>query len=125
MAHDEALADRLRTALAHVPGVTEKKMFGGLSFLLGGHMIGGVTGKGDLVFRFDPKDHDAALGEPHVREMDLTGRPIRGFVFVSPAVLEEPAGLGRWIERAVGWVSQLPPKKPAAPKPPKRRKSPA
>lgn len=110
MAHDEALADRLRAALAAVPAVTEKKMFGGLSFLYQGHMIGGVTGKGDFVFRFDPQDHEAALAESHVREMDFTGRPMRGFVFVSAMGVAEAADLARWVERSLSWVTQLPPK---------------
>lgn len=95
-------------------------MFGGLSFLLGGHMIGGVTGKGDLVFRFDPRDHEAALAEPHVREMDFTGRPMRGFVFVGAAGIERAADLARWIDRSLAWVTQLPPKVPAGPRRRKR-----
>lgn len=113
MAHDEALAAPLREALAAFPAVTEKKMFGGLSFLLHGHMIGGVTGKGDFVFRFDPQEHESALAEPHVREMDFTGRPMRGFVFVSAAGVAQPADLARWVERSLSWVTKLPPK-PAA-----------
>lgn len=120
MAHDEALAARLRLALAPVTGVTEKKMFGGLSFLLDGHMICGVTGKGDLVFRFDPKDHEAALAEPHVREMDFTGRPMRGFVFLGAAGIDHAEDLVRWIERSLAWVRLLPPK--PAPGPRRRKR---
>lgn len=119
MAHDEALAAQLRQALAATPAVTEKKMFGGLSFLLHGHMIGGVTGKGDFVFRFDPQEHESALAEPDVREMDFTGRPIRGFVFVNAAGVAQAADLARWVERSLSWVIKLPPK-PATPA--KRRK---
>ena len=109
MAYDEALAARVREALAGRAGVTERRMFGGLSFLLGGHMCCGVVHE-DLVVRLGPDETQAALAEPHARPMDFTGRPLEGFVYVDPAGLVDDAALRGWVERAAGFAASLPPK---------------
>jgi hypothetical protein len=109
MAFDEGLAERLREALAERRGITEKKMFGGLAFMSRGHMFVGVIGE-KLMARVGPAEHAAALQRPHVREMDFTGRPMRGYVFVEPAGFEEDADLERWVELGLAFVSTLKPK---------------
>lgn len=89
-------------------------MFGGLAFMIRGHMCCGVIGE-DLVLRLGPDGADAALGEPHTRPMDFTGPPMRGFVYVAPAGLGTAAALRRWIDRAAGFVATLPLKEPRRP----------
>jgi TfoX/Sxy family transcriptional regulator of competence genes len=108
MAYDDALAERIRDRLDAAPGVTEKKMFGGLAFLTHGNMTVGVHGD-DLIARIDPKGTDVALAEPGVRPFDMTGRPMRGWIVVAGEALDD-AVLDRWIERARGYVATLPPK---------------
>ena len=81
MAYDEDLADRVRAALPDGEEVTERRMFGGLAFMLGGHMFCGVV-KDTLMLRLGPEGAARALGQPHVRPMDFTGRPMKGMVFV-------------------------------------------
>ena len=110
MAYDEVLAGRVRRALSRRRGVSEKKMFGGLAFMLHGHMCCGVV-KDRLMVRVGPKAYEHALAEPHARPMDFTGRPMTGMVFVAPAGLATDAALARWIGRAVAFGSSLPPKK--------------
>jgi hypothetical protein len=84
MAYDEPLADRIRDALRSRPDVREQRMFGGLAFMIGGHMACGVTGE-RLMLRVGEEGAARALAEPHVRPMDFTGKPMRGMVFVEPA----------------------------------------
>lgn len=109
MAYDETLADRIRAAAAVLAGdVTERKMFGGLAFMLNGHMFAGVVGK-DLMLRLGEPAASHALSRPHVREMDFTGRPMKGMVFVEPDGLNEPA-LGHWVTEAAAFVGSLPAK---------------
>jgi hypothetical protein len=95
MAYDERLANRIRRVLTG-PEVEERRMFGGLCFLVEGRMCCGVVGQ-DLMARVAAAAHDAALRERHVRPMDFTGRPLRGFVYVSPAGVRTPAALRKWI----------------------------
>ena len=97
MAYDEQLADRVRLVLAVRPGVDERRMFGGLSFLVGGKMCCGVLG-GELIVRLSPLDGEKALAEPHTRPMDFTGRPMKGWIYVAPAGLASDDGLRRWVE---------------------------
>jgi len=97
MAFDELLADRVRTCLQQVAGVSEKKMFGGLAFMTGGHLTVGVYGDG-LIARIGAQDMDAATAEPGVRPFDMTGRPMRGIVVIDSAVLDDKA-LDRWMGR--------------------------
>jgi TfoX N-terminal domain len=109
MAYDETLADRIRAAAAVLTGdVTERKMFGGLAFMLNGHMFAGVVGK-DLMLRLGEPAASHALSRPHVREMDFTGRPMKGMVFVEPDGLNGPA-LGHWVAEAAAFVGSLPAK---------------
>ena len=114
MSYDEKLAERLRGILAGKPGVDEKKMFGGLAFLLDGKMFCGVI-KDNLMARVGPDDYEQAIREPHARPMDFTGRPLTGFVYVGPKGHAEDASLERWIRRGAEFAASLPAKKPKAP----------
>ena len=108
MAYDASMAHRVRDRMTDEPGVSEKKMFGGLAFLTAGNMTVGVHGD-DLIARIDPETMDAALAEPGVRPFDMTGRPMRGWVLVVGDGLTDQE-LQRWIARARGYVGTLPPK---------------
>jgi TfoX/Sxy family transcriptional regulator of competence genes len=99
MAYDEPLAERVRRVLAGRPGLEERRMFGGLAFLLDGRMFCGIS-KDELMVRVGPERHAEALAAPHARPMDFTGRPMKGMVFVGAAGLRGPA-LRRWVERGV------------------------
>jgi hypothetical protein len=109
MAYDEKLALRLRTLMSGRDDVTEREMFGGLTFMVAGHMCCGVN-RDELIVRLRPDDAEAALGRPGARRMDLTGRPMRGFVTVRPEGLKGRA-LTWWVARAVEQVESLPPKR--------------
>ncbi|MCC6419625.1 MAG: TfoX/Sxy family protein [Gemmataceae bacterium] len=109
MAFDEALAERIRRGLARKKGVEEKKMFGGLGFLLHGNMLVGVW-KNSMIVRLGPDEGEAALLEPHVGEFDITGKPMKGWVMVKPEGVEEYAQVKAWIQRAVKFVGKLPEK---------------
>jgi hypothetical protein len=109
MAFDEDLAERIREQITHTKGIEEKKMFGGIGFLLNGNILVGVW-KDSLVVRLGPEDGDTALREPHVRAFDITGRPMRGWILVAPEGIEEDEQLADWIRRALGFVQDLPPK---------------
>jgi len=108
MAYDEKLADRVRDVLTTEDGVTERKMFGGLAFMVRGHMACGIVGE-DLMLRLGADGAERALGRPHVRPMDFTGRPMTGMVFVGPEGLRG-AALRPWVGKALGFVETLPPK---------------
>ena len=110
MAYDERLADRVRDIVIAEPALTERKMFGGLAFMLGGHMFCGIVGD-ELMLRLGAEAADAALRRPHVRPMDFTGRPMTGMVFVSAEGLRG-ATLRRWVEQAAAFARTLPPKRP-------------
>lgn len=109
MAYDESLAQRIRDGMARMSRISEKKMFGGIAFLLNGNMCVGVW-KDSLIVRLDPTEGAAALYEPHVREFDITGRPMTGWIVVEPAGLEEDRSLNEWLQRAYDFVSTLAPK---------------
>src|SRR5579884_3451853 len=109
MAFDETLAERIRQALARRKGIAETKMFGGVGFLLHGNLLVGVW-KDSLIVRLGPEDGAEALKEPHVKEFDITGRPMKGWVLVEPAGLEGDDPLADWIQRAVRFVGALPAK---------------
>ncbi len=109
MAYDEKLADRVRALLEAEPGFSERKMFGGIAFMLDGHMCCGVVA-GDLMLRLGPDGADAALEHRHVRPMDFTGRPMSSMVFVEPAGLKRDA-LRSWVEGAATFARSLPPKR--------------
>ncbi len=109
MAYDEALAARIRRILAGRRDVREQKMFGGLAFMVSGHMCCGVV-KDELVIRLGADNTDRALREWHTRPMDFTGRPLKGFVFVAREGLETDDETRRWVEQAVDYVGTLQPK---------------
>ena len=97
MAFDELLADRVRACLRHVAGVSERKMVGGLAFMIGGHLTVGVYNDG-LIARIGAQDMDAATTQPGVRPLDMTGRPMRGIVVIDSSVFDDQAlhrGSGR------------------------------
>jgi TfoX/Sxy family transcriptional regulator of competence genes len=109
MAYDEHLAERIRGALRGREGVTERKMFGGIAFMVGGNMAVGVT-RDELMVRVAPDGQDDALAQPHVRVMDMGGRPMRGMVGVAPAGVEADADLARWVNAGADVAAALPPK---------------
>ncbi len=109
MAYDEGLAQRLREALADADGLTERRMFGGIAFMLGGNMAVGVTGD-ELMVRTGPDRYAEALAHPDARVFDMTGRPVRGWVVVAPDGLADDAALGAWVEMGVAFARSLPPK---------------
>ena len=109
MAYDETLAARIRQHLARRKNVEEKKMFGGVGFLLNGNMLVGFW-KDSLIVRVGPDDSDEALKETHVREFDITGRPMKGWVLVEPEGIEGDDDLSGWIQRAIKFVGKLPAK---------------
>jgi len=109
MAFDESLADRIRALVQHRADIEERKMFGGLAFLLRGHMCCGIVGS-DLMVRVGRDDHESALAEAHVRPMDFTGRPSKGMVYVAPAGVRTARSLQRWIERGIRYAQSLPAK---------------
>ena len=118
MAYDEDLASRVRAVLPPAEAVTERQMFGGLAFMLGGHMFWGVV-RDTLMVRLGPDGADRALNLPHVRPMDFTGRPMKDMVFVEPAGLHG-AALRERVAAAAAFARELPPK-PAASRARKRR----
>jgi hypothetical protein len=107
VAYDEELAGRVRAVLPRGEAVTEREMFGGLAFMLGGHMFCGIV-KDALMARLGPEAADRALDQPHVRPMDFTGRPMKGMVFIDPAGLQGDA-LRQWVDAAAGYARGLPP----------------
>ena len=107
MAFSEPLAARICDALAPTKGVEEKRMFGGVGYLLNGNMLVGVW-KDSLVVRVGPDEGEEALKEPHVRVFDITGRPMKGWVLVEPEGTEGDEQLSAWIGRATRFVRALP-----------------
>ena len=118
MAYDEALADRVRAVLAGEEGITERKMFGGLAFMVHGNMACGIV-KDELMLRLGPEGADSALDRPHVRQMDFTGRPMTGMVYVTADGVRGRA-LRPWVVKATAFVRTLPPRRPARPEHPAR-----
>ena len=109
MAFDETLAERIRKALARKKGITEKKMFGGIGFLLNGNMCVGVW-KESLVVRLDSEEFEDALKEAYVSEFNITGRSMKGWALIGPQGVATDAELKEWIGRAVKFVETLPAK---------------
>lgn len=110
MAYDEDLADRLRVALQHQDGVEEKRMFGGLAFLVGGHMAVAASGQGGLMVRCDPDRMSELLAEPGAAPFEMRGRGMKGWLRVDDATVPDDAGLQRWVDVGVAYVTGLPPK---------------
>jgi len=111
MSYDEKLAERVRTTLAETSGIAEKKMFGGIAFMLHDRMFCGII-KEDLVVRVGPQQYEAALRQPHVRPMDFTGRPMSGYVYVEASGCRGKSALKKWIQWGTAFVSTMPAKKP-------------
>jgi TfoX/Sxy family transcriptional regulator of competence genes len=110
MAYDEDLANRLRELLAREDAVTERKMFGGLAFLVHGHMSVSASGQGGLLARIDPAETSAALSKPHVSLMEMRGRTMDGWVRVAPEGARTKRQLEPWVKRSLAYVKTLPPK---------------
>ena len=108
MAYDQKLAERIRLQLDGLP-VVEKKMFGGVGFLLNGNMACGVN-KDDLIVRVDPEKHIALLKKPHTKPFDLTGRPMRGWLVVEAEGCKTERQLSGWVKEGIAFASTLPPK---------------
>lgn len=109
MAYDEGLAQRIRETFEGQPGVVEKKMFGGIAFMVQGNMSVGVVGE-ELMVRVGPEGHEEALSQPHTRPMDFTGRPMKGFIYVEPEGIESDGDLQAWIDQGARHARTLPPK---------------
>lgn len=107
MAYDEELSDRVKTVLKGKRSVTEKKMFGGLCFMVNGNMACGVE-KNKLVVRVGPNDYEKFLKQKHVRKMDFTGKPLKGFIYVMPEGLRRSDSLKQWVDRGVQYAKSLP-----------------
>jgi TfoX/Sxy family transcriptional regulator of competence genes len=109
MPFDENVARRVRKALGDSPHLSEKRMFGGVAFMVRGNMCCGVIGD-RLMLRVGPKGYESALARPHAKTMDFTGRPMKGLVYVEPAGFASPRDLKKWIERALEFALSLPAK---------------
>ena len=110
MAYDEDLANRIRELLAGEDAVSEKKMFGGLAFLLNGNMCVGASRNGGLLARIDPADKDACLARPHVALMEMGGRKMDGWITVAAEGFKTTRELAAWVGRSVTFAKTLPPK---------------
>jgi len=111
MAYDEKLAARIQKILAGRNDIVEKEMFGGIAYMVNGHMAVGII-RNDLMVRVGPDAHDDALAQPDTRPMDFAGRPMRGMIYVSPDGVKSPKALAGWVQRGVDHALTLPPKAP-------------
>jgi TfoX/Sxy family transcriptional regulator of competence genes len=109
MSYDEGLAERIRELVAEVPDATEKKMFGGLCFMVSGNMCCGIVDD-TLMARVGTEQYEECLVMPYAREMDFTGKPLRGMVYVDPEGIAEDADLKDWIGRCLNFTQSLPSK---------------
>ena len=110
MAYDEDLANRIRELIAAEPGVTERKMFGGRAFLVGGNMSVGCSGQGGLMVRIDPEETDALVAKPHARPFEMRGRAMQGWLRVDDEGVRTKRQLEPWVRRGVAYARSLPPK---------------
>jgi TfoX/Sxy family transcriptional regulator of competence genes len=111
MAYDEDLANRIRELVAAEDGVEEKKMFGGLAFLIGGHMSVSASGRGGLLLHVDPDETDKLLAKPHAEPFEMRGRIMDGWLRVTPEGLKTKRQLQTWVQRGVSYARSLPPKR--------------
>ena len=109
MAYDQSLAQRIRAELNKLPDLQEKKMFGGVGFLVQGNMACGVHGE-ELIVRVGSQRYDEALSQPHTRPFDMTGRPMSGWVMVTPEGYETESDLRSWVRQGVEFARSLPAK---------------
>ncbi len=110
MAYDEDLADRIRSAIQAQDGVTEKRMFGGLAFLINGNMAVSASGKGGLLLRVDPAETDSLVREDGVTRFEMRGRAMDGWLRVDPSATTSDQELKRWVQVGVAYAGSLPPK---------------
>ena len=111
MAYDEALAERIRALLAGEPALTEKKMFGGLAFLVGGNMAVAASGQGGALVRVDPAQSDELVATTDARLMEMRGRTMAGWLRIDSEHLRTKRELAKWVERGVGYARSLPAKR--------------
>ena len=111
MAYDEELAGRIRELVVDERGLTEKKMFGGLAFLVNGNMSVAASGQGGLLVRVDPDESEALVRKPGVEMMEMRGRSMPGWLRVESGVVRTKKQLAPWVERGVGYARSLPPKR--------------
>jgi TfoX/Sxy family transcriptional regulator of competence genes len=110
VAYDEDLANRVRELIAGEPGVTEKRMFGGLAFLVDGNMAVAASGEGGLIVRVDSEATDALVGTPHAGPFEMRGRPVQGWLRVEAEGVQTKRQLDPWVKRGVAYARSLPPK---------------
>lgn len=110
MAYDEELADRIRVALQGHDGVTEKRMFGGLAFLVNGNMAVSASGQGGLLLRVDPRETDSLVSEDGVSRFEMRGRPMGGWMHVDLSATASEQELARWVRVGAAYAASLPPK---------------
>jgi hypothetical protein len=110
MVYDVGLADRIRAVVQAEPGLTEKRMFGGLAFLVGGNMAVSASGQGGLLLRVDPAKTGSLISEPHVRRFEMRGRQMDGWLRVDAEAVRAEADLRRWVGHGVTYARSLPPK---------------
>jgi TfoX/Sxy family transcriptional regulator of competence genes len=110
VAYDQKLANRIRELVAGEQGLTEKRMFGGLAFLVNGNMSVSASGQGGLLLRVDPDETDALLSEPHAELFEMRGRSMQGWLRVAPEGTQNKRQLERWVARGVAYARSLPPK---------------
>ncbi|MDQ2757563.1 MAG: TfoX/Sxy family protein [Actinomycetota bacterium] len=108
MAYDRELAERLRVAIGHVPGLSEKAMFGGLAFLVGGSMAVAAGHQGDLLLRCDPADTEEHVRAPGVERYEMRGRAMDGWLHVAPQAVETDVDLDRWVAIGLDYAASLP-----------------
>jgi TfoX/Sxy family transcriptional regulator of competence genes len=111
MAYDEDLADRIRELIGGGADVTEKKMFGGLAFLVGGNMSVAASGQGGLLVHVDPDDTEALLSKPHAQPFEMRGREMRGWLRVGSEGVQTQSDLEPWVKVGVDYARSLPPKR--------------
>ena len=110
MAYDEELAERIRALLGNRAGLTEKKMFGGLGFMIGGNMAIAASGQGGILVRVDPGESDDLVATTPAEPMEMRGRQMAGWLRVGTAEIADDAALGEWVERGATYAGSLPPK---------------
>jgi TfoX N-terminal domain len=111
MAYDEDLANRIRELIADAPDLDEQRMFGGLAFLIGGHMAVAASGQGGLLVRVDPEETEALAGRPNARPFEMRGREMKGWLRVDPEGVRTARQLEAWVRRGVAYARSLPPKR--------------
>jgi hypothetical protein len=110
MAYDEELANRIRAALQHEAGLAEKRMFGGLAFLINGNMAVSASGKGGLLLRVDPAHTESLVTPPHVQRFEMRGREMDGWLRVDVEAIETDSDLTSWVSRGAAYARSLPAK---------------